>query len=679
MVKRIVSLLLANTLIVSGFGLYDNARHADAAIVAAAATPTPVSSSEDIEGTVEELEQGAEILDDENGRISFWEWDKCTPANWKKFFGDHEFHPVMLAYYGFNKSEPYGFVSIYGDKYHLFRGTGAPSDLEKYPDYIFKSCTNNVNTGWFDQFRTGYMVLDDDSKLLNGHKEYFNQDRFYTTGGTMGVLFFRNPKNATTFTYPQFDIAFSRASSKNKPEDMSYLEIGTGVNKKEDYFMYVDCVDRDSSDGENGEPYIYFDHNSLNDGYSSFRWAMGANYLEKSKGSNDIPNNLTDRWCFYGVPPTVSWMSNIIVNNGYMHPMYRMQLPISQRYYDDCEYDFNHFNSDGNVKRHYEDILRSNDLATEYKMFVGSHHVLASIKGENGDETSGQGGTTTIGEGQMLIIDDATFIDSSGHTSKSEGIILPETSTIIIEKGGVLSVQGNLINNGTIINKGGTIIVKDGGCISPYAATSEGMIKCLGGDMIVMPGGKVFALSSDKAQNTSESVVGISLLSSDDGGSSLINYGFVANTRCEMDASSTIENRNEGAFLSGVTRVTDNKLLYNSEINISSEGTKTTVKCSDLKDVSFSSNPYIGIFSITNDGTQKGTVLNYLNAFFSYVYLEGISPDITPTPKPPNPTKTPIPENATGGAIDEEDEEEFSDSLDVLTQFSGVNIIEMKY
>ena len=146
-----------------------------------------------------------------------------------------------------------------------------------------------------------------------------------------------------------------------------------------------------------------------------------------------------------------------------------------------------------------------------------------------------------------------------------------EGASIVVNEGGVLSVTTNLINNGRIINNGGTIIIKEGGCISPFLSTNQGTMSCTnGGNVVVMPNGRLFCLSDAYMDTDAE----YKTISNKDtcslkltGGSALINYGLFANSYCQLDRGSVIENRGDGVILAAVRRTTTNKLLFDAKLN----------------------------------------------------------------------------------------------------------------
>ncbi|WP_028509351.1 hypothetical protein [Ruminococcus sp. NK3A76] len=127
------------------------------------------------------------------------------------------------------------------------------------------------------------------------------------------------------------------------------------------------------------------------------------------------------------------------------------------------------------------------------KLFIGTKMRFSALKG-----------TTTIRSGQILSVSANDYVTSSGDIESQNGIMLKNGDKIVIEKGGILSIEGNLINNGTIENRGGTILIKNGGNIFPFqqgtspASNGCGTIKCIGGDIIIQEGGALYAGLSDE-------------------------------------------------------------------------------------------------------------------------------------------------------------------------------------
>ena len=146
---------------------------------------------------------------------------------------------------------------------------------------------------------------------------------------------------------------------------------------------------------------------------------------------------------------------------------------------------------------------------------------------------------TTISSGQILSISASDYVDSNGNIQAQNGVMLPNGKTLTIEKGGVLSISGDFINNGTIINKGGTILVQKGGNIYPFRSGSTpskngcGTLKCLAGDIIIKQGGAVYAGLNDESGN----IVPFYM----DENSTLINQGLLVYGALRLGESARIE------------------------------------------------------------------------------------------------------------------------------------------
>ena len=134
-------------------------------------------------------------------------------------------------------------------------------------------------------------------------------------------------------------------------------------------------------------------------------------------------------------------------------------------------------------------------------------------------------GDRTIEKGQVLPIGNAEFKHDDGTTSRTNGVILKNGSTITVNQGGILSISGAFLNNGTIINNGGTILIKEGGSISPFRQGSNplqngcGKIICTDGDIIIQQGGAVYGGLFDESANYVDFTL--------NGHSTLINQGLL--------------------------------------------------------------------------------------------------------------------------------------------------------
>lgn len=172
----------------------------------------------------------------------------------------------------------------------------------------------------------------------------------------------------------------------------------------------------------------------------------------------------------------------------------------------------------------------------KYKWFLGKKLRFSAIKGD-----------PTIEEGQILSISASDYVSAEGSPESQNGVILQAGQTITIEKGGILSISGDFINNGTIINNGGVILVENGGSIYPFLQGDDanamgcGSIKCNGGDIIIESGGAIYSglnctLTTDNVKRNAAFWM--------DNSSTLVNYGLVCCGEMRLGDTATIENRN---------------------------------------------------------------------------------------------------------------------------------------
>ena len=99
----------------------------------------------------------------------------------------------------------------------------------------------------------------------------------------------------------------------------------------------------------------------------------------------------------------------------------------------------------------------------------------------------------------MLSIGSNGYIDASGNEVKTKGCFIGNGQTVTINKGGVLSISGNLINNGTIINNGGSISSLLAG--NDIGKNGCGILKCTNGDILIEKGGALYAGMNDSSCN----------------------------------------------------------------------------------------------------------------------------------------------------------------------------------
>ena len=134
-----------------------------------------------------------------------------------------------------------------------------------------------------------------------------------------------------------------------------------------------------------------------------------------------------------------------------------------------------------------------------------------------------------------------SFTVGKGATySIGKNLIVNEGVTITVEDGGVLMVDEQLLNNGSIVvNKGGTLIVNEDAYVMTYDEYGEGNIKLDGGNMIIMDGAKVLC---DMGDGTLRAI----------NGASIVNRGMlIISTALELRNNSRFANDESGMLVIG--------------------------------------------------------------------------------------------------------------------------------
>lgn len=150
------------------------------------------------------------------------------------------------------------------------------------------------------------------------------------------------------------------------------------------------------------------------------------------------------------------------------------------------------------------------------------------------------------------IVDNQT-LNLNAESESNKGVYIPRGITLTVQKGGTLCINETCYNDGTIVVDGGTLVIQEEGCLSPFAI--DGMNKITvknNGVVIVMKGksntqGGRLLISPDYPMVLSES--------------RLINFGTVVVGGDLTLYSSFVENREGGKLLIGYEyghRNTDN-------------------------------------------------------------------------------------------------------------------------
>ena len=180
----------------------------------------------------------------------------------------------------------------------------------------------------------------------------------------------------------------------------------------------------------------------------------------------------------------------------------------------------------------WKDVEKMRDRTTNHHYMVHSGDKI----GDRGYQSKAPGnGTFKIyyADPKLLAYLNGNFTVESGQVTSLDGpVLLPRNCTITVRDGGVLSVTGWIINNGTIkVEAGGTLLVQEDAAITTWESASglhAGRIGC-DGIMIVSSNGKVHCGGIDGLQFGQ--------------GAACINYGTLIAENFSVSSDYTIENR----------------------------------------------------------------------------------------------------------------------------------------
>ncbi|MBR4194224.1 MAG: hypothetical protein IKQ54_07865 [Oscillospiraceae bacterium] len=144
------------------------------------------------------------------------------------------------------------------------------------------------------------------------------------------------------------------------------------------------------------------------------------------------------------------------------------------------------------------------------------------------------------GEPELMDYLQTDFTVQSGQVTNLDGpIAITNGTTITVEDGGVLAVDGWVINNGTIkVEEGGTLWIQDGACVNRFNDRGH-----VGGGII----SNGLVIVGENAKLIGGGVDGIQLLN----GSHAVNYGCIASENFFVEKPYTIENQDKGFVLYG--------------------------------------------------------------------------------------------------------------------------------
>ncbi|MCR5587589.1 MAG: hypothetical protein K6F77_08710 [Lachnospiraceae bacterium] len=655
-------------------------------------TSTEVASNETDNEVAEQ-----NLIEDDKGRVVIWEWKAVNANNINSVLNEAGKDKAIPSIFALTDREGYPngyFLSLYDDENHIFHGDGSMSAsswdnesvlmnsyfkydeafnkfniLPNFNETMMHICLGSFNskeinlTKNMDQHRSMYLMISDEAGSID--KDNFDKDTFMTSGNCKGCLWVKPISWQTTGeSYNAIEEFFGKENWANNTL-MSEIMLSK-------YNYKVDTSDMSYNriyDEENPE----LDKNGkiANECYDTTSYHLRIPYTVRENGGFAEENEPSLQLSKVAWNPSKFEANGVIAGGAGAAKAVQLQIGsvdqtnLNTAYKGSYKKDYLYFiGSDGWIndddrERYYlttkgglvfaqsGDSL--NNVIWKYRWYVGFQHVYSTVKGVGGDKTTGEGGVTTIGNGSMFVVGGKeTYLDENGNTCKAEGIILPEHSKIIVEEGGVLAVEGNLINNGKIINKGGTIVVKQGGSISSFTETTEGTIECCqgktgkSGQMIIMPDSKVYALTSQEMLNSPAnfykkltdkggSYTDLSNSVILTGGATITNYGDFEVTSINIDSTSKVENRGSSLFRVGYARASDSYLMYKDD-------DKDKIVKADFKEINTAydeekaNNSNAGITSVNGTASSSaGGVLesSYMKFLTKLTKLYGIKAIVT--------------------------------------------------
>ncbi len=390
-------------------------------------------------------------------------------------------------------SDCFGEVLMY--RWERVDQTNYPTDDEWYPSLLFMGADNffYVSAVSPDSIRLGY-----NAGTIPGAQRFSEKDNpFYKDSDVdeENSQFLKIKDNAWHYNDSQINLSKNVFYTSNSRD-----------------CIYLKYSGRNENNSNNGLDNIYSPRYAMRLSDGNNNMSTGYSYVRGINGDGGsrmlIDQNQTGTWVFQS--------KNLNNNRGVG---FRIFDDIAWHYDPDFEFSYSGYIAcqDGS--------WNWNDCAVWYK---GKKLRFSCIKGN-----------TTVKKGQILSISASDYVASDGREESAEGVILQPGEKITVEKGGILSISGTFINNGTIENNGGTILVKEGGSITPFLQGSGavtkgcGAIKCNGGDIIIQQGGSVYAgLNDDK---------GVKVPFYLDNSSTLINMGLLVYGSMRLGNAARVE------------------------------------------------------------------------------------------------------------------------------------------
>ena len=168
----------------------------------------------------------------------------------------------------------------------------------------------------------------------------------------------------------------------------------------------------------------------------------------------------------------------------------------------------------GKKGQYYKTTKNTEDANTKYKVYLGRQYDVDTMTG-----------TFTVDDDQISTLGRPLFY-------------VPKDCVITVKSGGVLSVDGMLLNDGTIrIEDGGLLVLKDKAKIMPFSKHDDdcGHIESYGGIVV-----------QEDSMLCGGAVNGISIL-----GGGVINYGIIAAEDITITENFSVENKKSGYVIAG--------------------------------------------------------------------------------------------------------------------------------